>query len=60
MTPEQILDMLDNIYQSGYRAYQAGIPLKSMPHKTGSCAANCWGDGWEQARHEDQDAPPND
>jgi ribosome modulation factor len=53
-------DFLDRCWQSGYNAYEGNITLKSCPLAKGSPAREAWNQGWEKARHEYEDSPPND
>lgn len=57
MTEAQ-MDMLDRCWQSGYQAYEAGI-IKCVFAK-GSAARKAWKQGWEKARHEYEDVPPDE
>lgn len=47
----------DRIWAEGFHAYEAGKPNRS-PY--GGMARHDWLDGWEQARHEYEDSPPNE
>lgn len=50
----------DRCHRSGYRAYERGSKLAQCPLAKGSGAREAWEGGWEQARHEHEDSPPND
>ena len=51
---------MEKIWQSGYLAYEANIPFAKCPFWPRSDARDAWEDGWCKAKHEYEDAPPED
>lgn len=72
MSDTQYIDHLDTCYQLGARLYAAGIKEADLPFcyrqhggsyielKPGTPERKHLLAGWEQARHEAEDAPPED
>jgi len=55
---ENRLNLLDQLYQAGYRAYERG--LKTAPYPLHGERYQAWANGYERARHEYEDTPPED
>jgi ribosome modulation factor len=57
---EANFDFLENCWRSGYRAYEAKITKAKCPLAKGSPAREEWNAGWEQARCEYEETPPDE
>ena len=54
------LDRLDDCWRSGYRTFEREGTKARNPFVAKSEAWFAWNEGYETARHEYEDLPPND